>query len=330
MASGLKQKIIAGCWVSIGGTAAYKTYRHIQEFEERAPCLRDAELAIANSGAARAILGAGELSMARWPRNRSLDPSAGQARASFEVRGDQGSVHVVMGAKRRQQAQEAWQKDTDEEADEEDELGSGWYRYWSRPWELKGLVMSKFQGFGAREEVAPKASEGEEEQDAWDLETLFFMPKGSIEPTVLMGNAAAMPEYEAMCLRRDAESKGAKSQRRLQVVFGLAAGGAMLAGGLRMAKSFNVSKSYGYVQRSLLAHSEVVGALGQGIRLQSSSGTFGASYINARLRLISEGGKGADVEVAALREGGSSSPWRVVLARMKSGGFTRNLDLSQF
>jgi len=103
-----------------------------------------------------------------------------------------------------------------------------------------------------------------------------------------------------------------------------------VAGGRRLAKSIRVSNSYGYIRRRLLAHSEVAAKLGPRASVQSSSGTFDAGYINAQMRLVGDAGGVADVEIAATRAEGGKGDWRVVLARMRFGGLTVNLDRGQF
>jgi len=80
------------------------------------------------------------------------------------------------------------------------------------------------------------------------------------------------------------------------------------------------------VRRSLLANSDVRAVLGPAADVQTSSGTFTARYINARLRLVGSDGAVADVDVAATRETGDS--WRIALARMRVAGASYNLNLA--
>lgn len=321
-----KGRLIAGVWSAIGGAAGYSVYRNIRDFEDNNPCVRDAVRVLATSSTARATLGNGELLVARWPRSGAVDRASGLARASFEVRGDAGSAYVVAGARRRAKNSGS-QLETLGEEDDEDTLDSGWRQYLSRPWELKALIVGKFRGSGSQKD----GSGSDEEEQPWDIDSLFFLPGGDVHsPTVLLGDARGLPEYEALCMNRDAEAKSERSQRRLRIVMGIALMGAVFAGGARLAKSVKVSQSYGFVRRSLIAHEEVTAALGPGAVVQTSSGTFGARFINARLRLVGQRGAVADVDVAATRDSGGGSPWRVALARMELGGLTYNLDRSKF
>lgn len=290
---------------------------------------------LAASGAARASLGDGELLLARWPRRSSVDLAAGMARATFEVRGDAGHVQVVVGARRRAKAQQAYEQALEDQEDEEELMG--WSRYFYRPWELKPVILGAFSSrSGSSDKVAGvSGGEAEEEEPVWDLEALFFLPGGDARrPAVLLGDPRTLPEYEALCMRRDAEAKGEYSRWRLRVFIGLALGGAVIAGAARLAKSVRVSQSYAHVKRALQAHPQVAAVLGPGARVESSSGTFGTRYIDARLRLVGSGGRVADVEVSATRDGPGASlaqrPWRVALARMSAGGLTHNLDRAAF
>mmetsp|Transcript_2012 Transcript_2012/g.5607 ORF Transcript_2012/g.5607 Transcript_2012/m.5607 type:complete len:327 (-) Transcript_2012:30-1010(-) len=322
--SSLKPKLIAGAWSAVGGAGIYQVYRHTRDFEAQTPCVVDAVKVLASSSTARAMLGSGDLSIARWARSSVVDHRHGLARAKFEVRGDSGVVHVVMGARRQAKAQEAFQESLEDEEDEEDL--KGWRRYFYRPWEIKQQAsawLARRRGGGA---AAPAAAE--EEELAWDLDTVFFLPGGDADsPVTLLGDPASLPEYEAICLRRDAQSKSEYSRWRLRVVLGLASAGVVLAGGLRLVKSIKVSKSYGYIRRMLTTHNEVVAALGPGVRVQTSKGKFGARFIDARLRLIGGDGAVADVDVVAMRDG---PRWRMQLAKMHVGGSARHLDCSKF
>mmetsp|Transcript_22838 Transcript_22838/g.58412 ORF Transcript_22838/g.58412 Transcript_22838/m.58412 type:complete len:328 (-) Transcript_22838:40-1023(-) len=320
-----KPRLIGGAWTAIGTAGGYSLYRSIRDFEDKSPCVREAVHFLASSSTARATLGGGDLMIARWPRHRSLDLSSGLARASFEVRGDAGSAFVVVGARRRARASQAYEQALDDDEDEELAVGTGWRRYWSRPWELKQDFLNTF-----RSQASASAAGFDDEEPIWDIDSLFILPGGDTQnPVVLAGNPVGLPEYEAMCVRRDAESKGEKSRWRLRVVTGIALMAAGFAGGARVLKSMRVSQSYGFVRRSLQAHSDVNSALGRSIFVQSSSGTFGDRYISARLRLVGDGGAVADVEVAATR-GAGSAPWIIAMARMSVGGLSYNLDRSQF
>jgi len=275
---------------------------------------------VADSQAARAVLGSGDLQLARWPRQGTVDLSSGRARAFFELRGEAGYARVMMSARRQSSAQAKWE---DLQEDEE-EVASGWRYYWSRPWELKRSIVDKFRSLrGVKQD-------DEEAELEWDVDALVFLPNGDVRsPEVLLGSPWALPDYECMCARRDAESKDEASRQRLYRVLAMASAGALIAAGLRFTKSVRVSKSFGFVKRSLLGHSEVAATLGKNVVVESSKGTFGARYISGRLRLAGDSGA-AEVDIAAVRHGGNSGPWRVSLARMMCGGRAFNLDRSQF
>merc|ERR1711982_29932 len=113
--------------------------------------------------------------------------------------------------------------------------------------------------------------------------------------------------------------------RRLHILFGTASVVALIAGGLRIIKSVKVSRSYGYLRKAVIAHPTVVAALGERASISTSQGTFGSTYLNARLRLVGDGGGVADVDFAATRTL-SAEPWCVVLARISWAGRTENLD----
>merc|ERR1712007_391782 len=144
------------------------------------------------------------------------------------------------------------------------------------------------------------------------------------------GDPTAFPEYEAFVMRRDAGAKDERSRRRLHVVIGLAMAGTLVAGSVRFVRSMGVSKSYNYVQTSLLRHATVREALGSRAMVQSSTGTFKPSFVNAKLRLVGDGSAVADVKFSAIRDGGGRNPWRVALARITHDGRTYDLDRAQF
>lgn len=321
-AAAQKRRVIGAAWTTIAGAGAFCIYRTIRDFEENSPVLREAVHFLSTNGTARGALGGGELLVARWPRQSHVDQAAGLARASFEVRSDAGAAFVVVSARRRAQAQKQYEEAMEEEDDEE--ALTGWRRYWSRPWEIKIWLLSKFQS------KAPAAADGEpKEEPTWDLDSMFMLPGGDASsPAVLFGDPSSLPEYEALCMRRDGAAKGERSRRRLRIVTGGALMLAFIAGGARLLKSMRVSQSYGYVRRTLSSHTEIARTLGSRVVIQSSSGTFGKSFINAKLRLVGDGGAVADVSVAAQRTG--VEPWRVSLARMSMGGLHYNLDKSQF
>merc|ERR1712113_1035922 len=136
--------------------------------------------------------------------------------------GDSGSITVIMGARRQKSAQEAWEASEDDALDEESEL-TGWRYYWSKPWELKSQLLTKFRG------LREGSNKPEEDIRGWDIDTIFFLPASDAQcPTVLMGNPRTLPEYEAICLRSDAGSKDEYSRNRLYKVIGAAMVGAVL------------------------------------------------------------------------------------------------------
>mmetsp|Transcript_78311 Transcript_78311/g.143367 ORF Transcript_78311/g.143367 Transcript_78311/m.143367 type:complete len:329 (-) Transcript_78311:60-1046(-) len=325
-----KVRIIAGTWTVIGGIAGLKYYRNVRDFETQTPCLGKALRELGNSDAARAVLGPGELQVSRWSRKRRLDEASGLARASFQVYGSSGSADVFMGTRRSQQAQAAWEDDLDDEP----LARAGFMYYFTRPWVLKRAVVDGTKSLVGLEKAskASAGAEAEQMEQAWELQTLFFLPGGDVhKPIVLMGNACGIPDYESLCVRRDADTKGEKSRRRLYGFIGMATAVAAVAGGLRLVRSVHVSQSYGYARRCVLTHPAVVSVLGPSASVSTSSGTFGARYLNARMRLVGEAGAVADVDFAAMRDGEARrTPWRVALARMTTAGRTTNLDKSHF
>merc|ERR1711920_944956 len=231
-----------------------------------------------------------------------------------KVHGDNGTITVLMGAHRQRSAQEAWESRQDDAEDEEAE--TGWRAYWSKPWELKSSLVEKFRGLR-------QGDTGVSQEDAshWDIDTLAFLHDGREKsPIVLMGDPRTLPEYEAICCNADIESKTEASQSRLRNVIGLASVAALVAAGFRLQRSMKVSKSYGFVTKNLLKHSDVVRSLGKNASVQASSGTFKPTYINANLRLVNDAGQIADVDFTATRDGSQRRPWRVVLAKMNLAG----------
>merc|ERR1712070_675727 len=196
-----------------------------------------------------------------------------------------------------------------------------------RPWELKRLIVDSAKGLVGQKDGDHRGYDSEKEPD-WDLDTLFFLPNGDTSlPSVILGNAHSIPEFEALCVRGDSATKNERSRRRLHVFAATVSAVALLAGGLRVVRSMGVSKSYGYVRRTVLAHPTVVEALGTGASISTSSGTFGKSYLNARLRVVGNDGAVADVDFAATRDAGHSrGAWRVAVARMSWAGRIHNLD----
>ncbi|CAE8713891.1 unnamed protein product [Polarella glacialis] len=198
--------------------------------------------------------------------------------------------------------------------------------YWAKPWMLKTHFLETVSNVRKGIQSVPK--EATEDLAGWDLETLVLLPAADASrPQVLLGDPLNLPEYEAMCLRRDHDTKDEKSRSRLRIVLGIASVLGLFAGCRRLIKSMSVSQSYGFVRRAVLADTDVQFVLGPTANIQSSNGTFTARYINARLRLVSDSGTVADVDVAATRDDGGIRPWRVALARMRVGGSIYKLGL---
>eukprot|EP00747_Dinoflagellata_sp_TGD_P087325 gnl/TRDRNA2_/TRDRNA2_163592_c1_seq1.p1 gnl/TRDRNA2_/TRDRNA2_163592_c1~~gnl/TRDRNA2_/TRDRNA2_163592_c1_seq1.p1 ORF type:complete len:318 (-),score=43.98 gnl/TRDRNA2_/TRDRNA2_163592_c1_seq1:125-1078(-) len=312
-----KTKVIAGIWSAVGGGAGIYTYRYLRDFEEHVPCVQQAVREMSVSAAARRTLGDGELKVIRWTQRGDVDDLAGRARANFRVDGPSGSAHVYMSAKKRRRPFTPGESIEDD--DDFVEQGRFWY-YWSRPWELKIAFMNKLRALRGVPSSAPAVSLAE-----WDLDALFFLPRGDAScPAVLVGDARGLPEYEAVCIRHDAAAKDDRSRRRLHLLLVGAGIAAALAGCLRVYRSIFVSRSYNYATKFALTHPTVASALGPA-SVQTSSGTFGATFINARLRLVGEKGAVADVDFAATRDGASSKPWRIALAKMSHAGKTHSL-----
>jgi len=308
-----KQQLILGAWTAAGGIAGITTYRALRDFENRHPYVPEAVNALAASAAARGVLGNGSMQLARWPRHGKVDEITGRACAGFDIYGDRGFVHVCVGARR--------ELPTVEE-EEEDEV-SGWRYYWSKPWELKFRFLELFRsrGLDQPDENTPK----------WDIDALFFLPNGDAScPHVLRGDPRGIPEYETLCARRDVEVKDERSQRRLRWLVAAVMAGALTAGGVQLARSWRVSRSFRFVRQSLSAHGDITAAVGGQVgKIRTVSGSFGAKYIDARVQVIGVSGTAVDVDIAALRDGGEG-PWRVALARMRSRGGMYNLDKTQF
>jgi len=327
MTSTLKPKIIAGTWTAVASIAGYKTYCKARDFEDHVPCLPRSLHELSSSTAAREVLGSGELKVGFWSRKVHVDAVAGRARANFKVHGDRGTAWVFMSARRGDKAQVAFETALE---DEEDAPAGGFSYYFRRPWEIKRALVDSAKGLVWRKASETTGSDGEKEPE-WDLDTLFFLPDGDRTlPSVLLGDAHSVPEFESLCGAGDAISKDEKSRRRLQIFGGIVGACAFLAGSIRLVRSMGVSKSYGYARRTILAHPTVVNALGPSATISTSSGTFQASYLNARLRLIGKDGAVADVDFAATRDGGARGPWRVAMAKMSWAGRTHQLEKSNF
>lgn len=323
----LTPKIVAGAWSAAGGVAGVVAYRRARDFEAHTPCVADALRELGASGAARSILGAGQLNVAWWPpRHSKVDPTSGHATARFTVRAESGQAAEVLISSRRNAGADG--------AELEDELDTevgGWRSFLKRPWELKMQLTDswrRMRGDGGNDEAIAEAR-------YWDLHALVLVPGGTSlggrEPIMILGDARSVPDYESRCLRRDGEAKDEHSHKRVRRLMYLALSGAILAGCFRFYRSVGVSRSYGYAKQTVLAHAGVQKVLGPRATLQSSSGTFGPTYINAKLRLVNDAGDVADVELTALRDGGgAATPWRVALARMSARGRVRELDKALF
>jgi len=315
-----KTRLIIGAWTTAGGIAGVVCVNRIRQFEERTPCVKNAIRSVVSSGAARSIIGSGNLSLPWWAKSSNVDLHRGYASADFRVVGDSGFVQVLMTSKRQAKVQETMEENLD------DEDVSLFEYYWLKPWELKRAFVNSFKAL--RQEKA----DADSDVNKWDVDSLLILPNGDgHKPIVLQGDPYAVPHYEALCLRRDATSKDDASRRRLYWAIGLSAAAAGLAGFIRLFKSMRLSQSYGFVSRSLLSHTAVTRVMGLESSVQSSSGTFTANYINGRLRLVNSAGSVADVDVTASREtAGRSNTWRILLARMRHGGLVYELDKKQF
>lgn len=322
-----KKRILAGTWAGIGFVGGVVAYRRLRDFETRAPAVDAALRRLEASEAARQVLGEGPLTVGYWPRQSHVEKFAGLSRASFKAYGPNGHfVHVLVGARREVEYQEAW-----EDKEDEDVEVSALKYYWMRPWELKRAAVDKIKHFRKGVTTAVGIKEEKDDLSGWQIDTLVFLPSGDhSSPQVLQGNPMSLPDYEALCLRRDAGSKDEHSRRRLHNVLCLFAVGAALLGGQRLLKSFRISRSYGHVRRSVLSNQDVLAVLGPTANIQNSTGTFTTRYIDAHLRLVGNKGAVADIDIAAIRDKGGEQPWRIALARMKVGGCLYNLHLQNF
>lgn len=325
-ATPFKTKAIAGAWSAAGAIGSIVAYRNLRDYERKNPSARLACQQISASGIAQQQLGRSDLSIAWLSRSGRVDHFSGKASACFKLVGASGDIQVLATAHRR--PPEGGDLDDDDEEIE----GRGWNYYWRKPWELKIFFADKFAGL--RGKVAGRGGEAEAEgKDGldWDLDSLSLVHMsdgGRVE--VLLGDPRGIPEFETHCVRRDAAAKSDSSRQRLHRVLGIVVAGAALAGGIRLMRSIQVSRSFGYARRSILAHPTVVGVIGPRANVQTSSGTYSRKYIDARLRLISDAGTVADVDLVATRDGDVNRPWRIALARMRSHGRNYELDKSLF
>lgn len=290
------RQVIAGAWSVVGVAAGGKLLSDHRSYMDRLPCVRLALVELEK----REDLGS-SLSVGLWPRQGHVDWNAGLMRARFEVCGKDGSrTQVLVGA----------QSEAMNIIDVEDE---GWKYYWLRPWELKKALLEKLRSF--RREADPDPSK-------WRVDTLVLCPAGG-EPQVLMGNPLALPEYEVLCLRRDGNSKDANSRRRLYIALCISFLGTLVAGGARFLKAQQVMQSHGFIRRAVLANPSIQAVLGPS-HIESCTGTFTPTYINAKLKVLGES-RVANVTVAGSRQSTQDS-WRIV-ARMNVGGVMCNLDI---
>ena len=294
-----KRRFIAGAWTCAGAAACAKMFSNHRKYQDL-PCV---ELALSRLEAeARVDLGS-PLKLGMWPRQSHVDSNAGLMRASFKVNGPKGMAHILVGA-RRDRLEEI-------EAEEDDRDGY----YWLRPWELKKAFLDRIHSIRARPE----------DQDAsmWRLETLVVLREE--ETDFVLGNPLSLPEYEAVCLRRDGGSKDERSRRRLHIALGISLIATVLAGGVRLFRARYVWQSHGSVRKAVLADQSIQTVLGPS-HIESCTGTFTSTYINAQLKLVGKTGA-ADVIVAATRDS-TWQQWRVAVARMNVGGVSCNLDLA--
>lgn len=326
MASANTTRVVLGCWTGAAAFSGVYTYTYLKDFEKRVPCIQDAVRTLADSKAARAALGDGDLRVPWWSARGQVDKVAGRSFASFQVAGDLGNATVYIGSTKRPQAPGFVP------VEDEDMLEmSSFAYYWSRPWEIKFAFLNKLRWLRGMDPLAPLRASPGSEDDPWDLQAVFILPSGDAsQPLEVFGSARAIPDYESVVLRRDSDAKGERSRRRLQIFGGLAFTAALVAAGLRVTRSMRVSKSYGFAKRGLLAHPHIVESLGAQASVQTSSGTFGPSYINAQLRLVGTTGSAADVRFTATRDGTKDGPWRVLMAKMSFLGKHRELDRVHF
>ena len=284
-----------------------------RKFEERFPCV---QLAIQKLEDRSLEVGLGkEMQLGVWPRRGYTDQNAGLMRAQFRVRSLDGTTaDVLVSAKREKSSQEAWESQEDE--DDAENQGN----YWLRPWELKKALLQRLRLIRTT-----GSNEAPEHRSTWNLETLVLLSENSGQPQVLQGNPHGLPEYESMCVRGDAAAKSERSRRNLKIALGVSAIGTLIASGTRLLRSIRVSQSYGFVRKSVLQSPGVQAVLGTS-QIESCTGTFTPTFIDARLRLIGSSGTIADVVVAASRDS-SHQLWRVAVARMSIGGVSCNLDL---
>ena len=303
-----KKRLIAGAWTLAGGAGAAKWYLDSRKYPDRVPGV---QLAIQ-----RLQTELGPVQLGSWPRQAYVDSQAGLTHGHFVVHDKEGPLRVLFAARRDKQDLEA----------EEDEGESGWKYYWLRPWELKKWFLDKARSLR-------QGSTREEDLSAWNLETLVILNRSPIasqqgaNATALLGDPLGLPEYEAMCVRRDSACKDEHSRRRMHIALGISLLGTLLAGGSRVLRSMRISQSYGFVRAAVLANPSVEAVLGPSY-IQSNSGTFTPTYINAKLRLVGNAGTVADVAVAASRDS-VQQRWNVALARMTVGGVSCNLDLAK-
>ena len=317
MAAAFKKRGIAAAWTVAGAVGCGTVYVQHRKFEERFPCVQLAIKQLEDT-AQTGKLGLGsQIRLSFWPRRGHVDKNAGLMRARFRVHSTDGRVADVLVAARekRNQVSEVWESKEDDDEEQQ-------WNYWFRPWELKKAIVQRVrllrQGF--------TASEVQSDSSTWSLETLVVLASDtSGRPLVLQGDPSGLPEYETMCVRGDAAAKSDRSRTNLKIALCLSVVGTLFAAGSRMLKSIRVSQSYGFVRRSVLEDRSVQAVLGSS-QIESCTGTFTPTFIDARLRLVGSSGTIADVVVAASRDS-SHQKWHVAVARMSIGGVACNLEL---
>lgn len=304
-----KKHVIVGAWTLVGAAAGTKLFLDHGKYQ-KLPCV---QLALEELAAKRQFLE--PLKLGLWPRQGHLDANAGLMRARFQVCGADGAMaHVLVGAKREKQ-----HEDLEGQEDEDQD----WKYYWLRPWEFKKALVDKIRSIGR----GSLGSALEDDPSQWRLETLVVLPDGGKDSQALLGNPLSLPEYEAFCLRRDQSSKDDLSRRRLHTALCISFMATILAGGARLVRSGHVWQSHGFVRKAVLEDRKIKAVLGPS-HIESCTGTFTPTYINAQLKLVGNAGAVADVTVAASRDSSHQS-WHIASARMNVGGVMCKLDLAR-
>ena len=306
-----KTHVIAGAWTLAGAAACGKLFVDHRKYPGL-PCVQLAleELA-ANSANSKAQL-LGPLKLGVWPRQGHVDANAGLMRARFKVLSPDGAVaQILVGAKK---------ENVDESQEDEEQ---GWKYYWLRPWEFKRAFLEKIQSL----KRGSLGSVLEDDISEWSLHTLIVLRDDSSDPQILFGDPMGLPEYEALCLRRDKSSKDDVSRQKLHIALCISLMGSIMAGGVRFFRSRRVLQSHRFVRKAVLEDRSLKAVLGPS-QIESCDGIFTPTYINAKLKVVGNAGTVADVTVAANRDSSQQS-WHVALARMNVGGVMCNLELAR-